>query len=95
MMRKSQLMKNRVGMTLTGAKRGRVLVWDSGLGRSSWRDVLTKTFTNADGALGGLRFITHLGREHWERINPAAYCRLKCYRDCMDADFNFAAIVTA
>ena len=95
MMRKSPLMKNRVGMTLTGAKRGRVLVWDSGSGRSSRRDVLTGTFTNADGALGGLRFITHLGREHWALINPAAYRRLKCYRDCMDANFNFAAIASA
>jgi hypothetical protein len=95
MMRKSPLMKNRVGMTLTGAKRGRVLVWDSGSGRSSRRDVLTGTFTNADGALGGLRFITHLGREHWALINPAAYRRLKCYRDCMDANFKFAAIASA
>ena len=93
MMRKSELMKNRVGMTLTGAKRGRVLVWDSGSGRSSRRDVLTGTFTNADGAPGSMRFLTHLGREHWAQSQPAEYQRLRRYRDCMEADLRFGVIV--
>jgi hypothetical protein len=83
---------NHVGMTLTSAKRGRVLIWDSGPG-SSWRDVLTGTFTNADGAPGSMRFLTHLGREHWAQSQPAEYQRLRRYRDCMEADLRFEVIV--
>jgi hypothetical protein len=69
-----------VGITLiTDAEeqRGRILIWHCGCKQSLW----TGTFTDHYGALGGMKGLTALGREHWGASGDAmmmkAYLRFE------------------
>ena len=82
-----------VGLTLTAPDgAGRVFVWTS-LSRPSI-DVWTGAFTERDGALSSLRYLTFLGREYWEQSQPAeALQRFARFTLPRRANLDFEAIV--
>lgn len=79
-----------VGITLTDAERGRVLVWL----RDAESAFSTGTFTDHDGALGSLRWKTFLGHEHWERLQPRRHDRFWRYGGrALGANLEFRRVV--
>jgi hypothetical protein len=83
----------RVGLTLTAAVRqrggGRILLWNCG-GAVPFH---TGAFTEYDGALGVLRYITFIGRERWDE-HPALRGRFRGYHaHSLGPNLNFEAIV--
>jgi hypothetical protein len=80
-----------VGLTLTGDAQGRLLVLSHAAAQRY--DVFTGAFTDADGALCGLRWLTLLGVDHWKRIQPAEHSRLQRYARNLLKNLRFEPII--
>jgi hypothetical protein len=79
-----------VGITLTDAERGRVLVWL----RDAESAFSTGTFTDHDSALGGLRWKTFLGHEYWDQLQPLRHDRFRRYSGrALGANLEFRRVV--
>jgi hypothetical protein len=82
-----------VGLTLTGdAQQGRLLVLSHSAAQERY-DVHTGAFTDPDGALCGLRWLTLLGMDHWKRTHPAEHRRLQSYAQNMLKNLRFEPII--